>query len=162
MPIKNVKIATEVIGYKNQDGSEGSIEVRGISVADVMQAAHKYGPQLVLAFGKLKSDGSDSLQDQDTRKLIWEVSTEMPDVLAAVLAMAADEYNEVGVEVMRKLPLDKQAEVLAAVFSLSFASEGSLEKLVALMVEWMGQVRTAIQEVTGMTSTIGTGDSAEA
>lgn len=162
MPIKNVKIATDVVPYKNKDGSEGSIEVRGITVSDVMQAAHKYGPQLILVFGKLKSDGSESLQDKDVRSLIWEVSTEMPDVLAAILAMAADEYNDAGVEIMRKLPLDKQAEVLTAVFSLSFASEGSLEKLVALMVEWMGQVRQAMETVTGRTSLTGIGDSAAA
>jgi hypothetical protein len=162
VPIKNVMIATETIEHTNKDGSKGSIEVRGIAVADVMQAVHKYGPQLVLAFNKLQSGGAESLQDKDVRTLIWEVSTELPDVLAAVLAMAADEYNEAGVTLMRKLPLDKQAEVMTAVFSLSFASEGSLEKLVALMVEWMGQVRQAMEAVTSQTSTTGIGDSAAA
>jgi hypothetical protein len=162
VPITNVMISTESIEHTNQDGSKGCIEVRGIAVADLMQAAHKYGPQLVLAFSKLQSNGSDSLQDKDVRTLIWEVSTEIPDVLAAVLAMAADEYNAAGVELMRKLPLDKQAEVMTAVFSLSFASEGSLEKLVALMVEWMGQVRQAMGAVTRQTSTTGTGDFAAA
>lgn len=161
MPINNVYIATEIIPFTNKDGSEGSIEVRGITVADVMQAAHKYGPQLVVAFGKIWASGGQSLQEADVRNLIWEVSTEFPDVLAAVLAMAADEYNEKGIALMRRLPMDKQAEVVKSVFGLSFASEGSLEKLVALVVEWLGEVRQAMEAVT-LTSTTGIGDSAAA
>lgn len=159
MPITNVYIPTETIPFKNPDGSEGSIEVRGITVADVMQAAHKFGPQLVLVFGKVWSGGGGALDEADVRKTIWEVSTEFPDVLAAILAMAADEYNDAGVSLMRRLQLDKQAEVLSAVFNLSFASEGSLEKLVALVVTWMGDIQTAMESVT-QTSSTGIGDSA--
>jgi len=159
--ITNVHIATEVIQFKNRNDTEGAIEVRGITVADVMQAAHKYGPQLVVAFGKIWASGSESLQEADVRNLIWEVSTEFPDVLAAILAMAADEYNEDGILLMRRLPMDKQAEVMSAVFSLSFASEGSLEKLVALVVTWMSEVRQAMEAVT-QTSSTGIGASAEA
>ena len=162
MPITNVYIPTEIITFQNRDGSEGSIEVRGITVADVMQAAHKYGPQLVVAFGKIWSNGGKSLQEADVRNLIWEVSTEFPDVLAAVLAMAADEYNEAGIVLMRRLPMDKQAEVMKAVFGLSFASEGSLEKLVALMVEWLGEVRQAMEAVTLVRQTSSTGIGASA
>ena len=164
MPITNVYIPTETITFKNKDGSDGSIEVRGITVADVMQAAHKYGPQLVVAFGKVWSSGGKSLQEAEVRNLIWEVSTEFPDVLAAVLAMAADEYNAAGITLMRRLPMDKQAEVARAVFGLSFASEGSLEKLVALVVEWLGEVRKAMEAVTlaPQTSSTGIGASAAA
>lgn len=164
MPITNVYIPTETITFKNKDGSDGSIEVRGITVADVMQAAHKYGPQLVATFGKVWSSGGKSLQEAEVRNLIWEVSTEFPDVLAAVLAMAADEYNAAGITLMRRLPMDKQAEVVRAVFGLSFASEGSLEKLVALVVEWLGEVRKAMEAVTlaPQTSSTGIGASAAA
>jgi len=164
VPIHNVHIPTETVLFKNRDGSDGSIEVRGITVADVMQAAHKYGPQLVLAFSKVWANGAQSLQESDVRVLIWEVSTEFPDVLSAVLAMAADEYNATGITLMRRLPMDKQAEVMKAVFNLSFASEGSLEKLVALVVEWLGEVRKLTEAVTQAprTSTTGIGDSAAA
>lgn len=161
MPIKNVQIATETIPFTNRDGSEGSISVRGITVADLMQAAHKYGPQLVLVFGKVMKDRA-SLEEADVRQTIWEVSTEFPDVLAACLAMAADEYNETGVNLMRRLPMDKQAEVLRAVFTLSFSSEGSLEKLLALAVETMAEIRLAMEKVMLPTSTSGIGESAAA
>ena len=78
--------------------------------------------------------------------------------------MAADEYNEAGIVLMRRLPMDKQAEVMKAVFGLSFASEGSLEKLVALVVEWLGEVRQAMEAVTlaPQTSSTGIGASAAA
>lgn len=160
MPITNVQIATAVIPFKNKDGTDGTIEVRGITVADLMQAAHKYGPQLVMVFSKITKDAESLATDKDVRTAIWEVTTEFPDLLAAVLAMAADEYNDAGIKIMRRLPLDVQAEVLRNVFTLSLSSEGSLEKLVALVVEWMADIRGAMETVTlDPTSTTGIGAS---
>ena len=91
MPFHNVTIATETVEYNG-----GSIEVRGIAVADMMAAVRIHGPVMAMIFAKVQDRSDLGLDQESFQRVMGDVMKEAPEVVAAIIALAADEYNDAG------------------------------------------------------------------
>lgn len=142
MGLRNIVISRERIDL----GDGQSFEVRGISLFDIMSVVNDYGPQMALMFGKvmaMKASGG-RFDNAAVKKAIADVSGEFPDVLAAALALASDDYTAEAIAVAKQLPMMKQIEAVEKVFGLTFRSEGDLKKLVESLVEMMSATNGAL------------------
>ena len=126
-----------------------SFDVRGISLIDIMRIMGDYGPQMSLAFGQLtaKRESGAPFDSATVRDRIKEMAQEFPDLLAAVVALAADEYDEEMVALVKKLPMLAQIEAVEAIFSLTFQSEGDVEKLITSLTKGMVTATGALNQV---------------
>lgn len=136
---------------------EGTITVRGISLSDLMTIVNVYGPQASMAFGKLQQTGS--LESKDVRTLIGSLAKEFPDMVSAAMALAADSYDADTVELLKKIPFNKQLEVIEAIFEMTFPNEGEVKKLMESLTKMLTEASGALKGVQ-LPSSIGTGASA--
>ena len=108
-----------------------SFEVRGLAAMDVMALVHTHGKALSLAFGKIMSQSQgEKITEELVRKLLTSVGSDVPDVLAAVIALASDAYDDQGITTAAQLPFLNQVQAGMAIFNLSFTSETEIKKLV--------------------------------
>lgn len=154
MAIKNIKIPRETIMV-----GDGEITVRGISLSDLMVVVNTYGPQAALAFGRIQKGGS--LAEQDVRVMFGSLLAEFPEMLAGLMALAADSHDPESIEIMRTLNVGKQVEVVEAVFFLTFPNEGEIKKLLESLNAILAEVSGALTNVR-LPSPTGTGESAAA
>lgn len=154
MKLSRIPILTESVPV-----SEGvELEVRGVNLSDVVTLMHKHAPMMMIVYNKLRQNDGE-VDSEELKKVIGEIAFEFPDLLAAVIALAANDYSEMGVAVARQLPLEVQVSALDAIFRMSFNSESSLEKLMLLAVKAMQGVRRAVETVRLPISEAGSGDS---
>lgn len=151
MGLSNITIPEHkiVIGH-------GHVTVRGISLSDLMVIVNVYGPQATLAFNEIQKGGS--LQSSDVRLLIGTLAKEFPDMVAAAMALAADSYNAETVEVLKRIPFNKQLEIIEAIFDATFPNEGEVKKLMESLTKMLTEVSGALTEVR-LPSSIGIGGS---
>lgn len=130
MGLRDLKFATTKISLDD----EQFFEVRGISMTDLMAVVAVHGPQLSIMFSKLTEERNEELSfaiDNDaTRKMLYSMSTEFPEVVAAAIALASDAYDEEGVRIARQLPFPVQVQAVEEIFKLTFRSEGEVKKLI--------------------------------
>lgn len=136
-----------------------TLSVRGMSFDDVMHLADTYGPQMAVMFGRVQS--GNTLDSADVRTIIGNLAKEAPDMVAAAIALATDDYDEDTVEIARKLPFPVQLDVLDAMFQRTFASEAEVKKLIESVTRMIAGVSGALTTV-GSSLPTGTGGSAEA
>lgn len=141
MPLKNITIPERTVKV----GDDGEITVRGISLSDLMTIVNVYGPQASIAFAKVQT--LKSLDVADVRTLIGSLATEFPDMVAAAMALAADEYDAETIHTLKRVPFHKQIEVIEAIFSLTFTQEGEIKKLLASLTSMMAEVSGALMEI---------------
>lgn len=131
--------------------SEGqTIAVRGISLFDIMSVLGEYGPQMSLMFSKI-TEGREPGQRFDNAtvaKHIRELAREFPDVMAAAIALACDDYSPEGMAVAKTLPLTAQLETLDAIFRQTFRSEGDVGKLLGLLIRAATSMKEAVNQQT--------------
>jgi len=126
-----------------------SFDVRGLAAMDVMALVHTHGKALALAFGKVMAQGKGQpISEELVRKLLASVGSDAPDVLAAIIALAGDAYDEKGIQTAAQLPFLTQVAAGTAIFHLSFTSETEVKKL----VDSLATAATAISaSLTGTT-----------
>lgn len=108
-----------------------SFDVRGLAAMDVMALVHTHGMALSLAFGKIMAEGrGKTLTEGMVREMLMSVGSDAPDVLAAIIALAGDAYDEKGIQTAAQLPFLTQVAAGTAIFNLSFTSETEVKKLV--------------------------------
>ena len=146
MGLRNIVIARRRIDL----GDNQAFEVRGISLFDIMSVLNDYGPQMALMFGKVMAQKAEQggLDNAAVRKAISDVSGEFPDVLAAAIALASDDYTPETIEIAKQLPMMSQIATVEAIFALTFKSEGDVKKLIESLTEMMvaatGTLKTAM------------------
>ena len=135
MGLRNIVIARQRIDL----GDGQAFEVRGISLFDIMSVLNDYGPQMALLFGKVMAQKAEKngLDNASVRKAIADVSGEFPDVLAAAIALASDDYTPETVQIAKQLPMMHQISAIEAIFALTFKSEGDVKKLIESLTEMM-------------------------
>lgn len=121
MALSDIVIPTKTMTYRGT-----SFTVHGVTANDVMrmlfEAEHDVGRAL---------DAIEKLKDADeaaSRDLIAVLLRETPELVARVIASAADEPGSWST--VLKLPVSVQAEALAAVWDLTFEEPESVKKFV--------------------------------
>lgn len=158
MGLRNIVIRRETIVLN--DGQ--SFEVRGISLFDIMSVLNDYGPKMALVFGKVveqRLQGEGLFDNAGVRKIITDLSGEFPDVLAAAIALASDDYTPESVKVAKQLTLLKQLEAVEKIVGLTFESEGDVKKLVESLTQMVVAATGTLGMATNSLSPTGIGDS---
>lgn len=154
MGLRDIKIPRTTVKYAGTD-----LQLRGISFSDVMEVANTYGPQAAMVFGKLQS--GQSLESADVRAIIGSLAKEVPEMVAALIALATDEYTEDTVAIAMKIPFNVQIECLEAIFHRTFESEADVKKLVESLTR-MAIGTSGVLKETQFPLPNGIGDSDEA
>jgi hypothetical protein len=127
--------------------AEQEFEVRGLNAADLMGLVTDHGPTLATMFGKVMQASSkqERLDDDMTRTILTSLAGEAPEVLAAIIAFAADEYSADGIDSARKLTFLVQMDALMKVFKLTFTTDGALEKFSPLLTQMILRAAEAVR-----------------
>lgn len=108
-----------------------SFDVRGLAAMDVMALVHTHGKALALAFGKITAKGKGQpVNELLVREMLASVGSDFPEVLAAIIALASDAYDQQGIQTASQLNMLTQINAATAIFHLSFTSETEVKKLV--------------------------------
>lgn len=144
MGLRNISIARKSIRVDDKQ----SFDVRGLSLTDVMAAMADYGPQMALAFSKISEKGQGSKFDSATIKArIRDLAGEFPDLLAAVIALGADDYAPETVKTTKTLPLLVQIQAIEAIFGLTFQSEGDVGKFMESLTRGLVAATGALNQI---------------
>lgn len=150
MGLRDITIHRTSVPYRDQ-----TLEVRGISGADLMVAAQDYGPQIAVVFGKIQSGEFGG----DVKSTIMKVSRDVPEVAGAIIALASDDYTPETVKIATQLPLPIQVEALEAVFHETFYSEADVKKLIESLTRMITAVSGVLTEtMPPLASRTGIGD----
>lgn len=136
---------------------KSSFLVRGITLADITQAAVDYGPQMAILFGRLQN--GENLAAESIKRMVLSLGSEFPGLLAAVIALASDDYSKETVKIAAALPLPKQAEAIEEIFKLTFTSEAEVKKLIESLARMIVGVSGALMEMRASASELGIGAS---
>lgn len=156
MSFANLPLLTSSIKY-----GKSEFTVRGLSTEDVARIIPRFGAEVSVLFGGLLS-GKD-INPSTLPTLLQTVVTEAPELVAAIISFAADEPNDKGMEVARRLPLPVQVDALTAIYENTFTTEGDLEKFVGVIARIVGAAAGMVDTMTpAVLSGIGIGTSVAA
>jgi hypothetical protein len=135
--LKTLTVATAKI-----ETSGGDFTVRGLSLSDVMLLVSKDRAAIAALFHKFLQSGNDAALE-DVTKLGSALIESAPDLAAEIIAIAADEPDQV--DVAKRLSFPAQISALEKIGELTFAAEGGPKKV----------VETVIRVVMGATDLLG-------
>lgn len=146
MGLRNITIRREVVTLP--DGQ--SFQVRGLTAFDIFDAIGAYGPQMSMLFAAVanRQQKGGSLSTDDVKAAILASIKEFPDLIAHAAASAADDPSPEAITAFKQLPMTTQAETIEMIFSLTFASEGEVKKLIESLSRMMLVASTALTQVT--------------
>lgn len=104
--------------------------VRGLSLSDLSILMRTHLPDIQLAltlWQQYQADGADG----DIAPVLLGLATDAPEIVAHLIALAADS-PEASAQA-KQLPLPLQLEALAHLFRLTFEEYGGLEKMTATL-----------------------------
>jgi hypothetical protein len=140
MKLSQIPILRETITVRE----DVTFDVRGINLSDLMTLVQAYAPVAAILWRKLQEDDKD-LMSEDVRAMFQQVAYQFPDLVAAVIAMASDDYTPEGRRVARQLTADVQALAIETIFRLSFQSDSTLEKMASLAAKAIQGVTRAME-----------------
>lgn len=135
----------------------GSFAVRGLSFSDIVTVANTHGPQVAMIFAKVTN--GDKIAEGDVRTVLANVAPQVPDLVAAIIALAADDYTPETIEIARKLNFQHQLAALEAVFHNTFQSEAELKKFVESIIRMLTGATGLAQQMRLPLSDLGFGES---
>lgn len=159
MGLKQVTIATYTVKAPGSD-----FAVRAITFAEIAKLATHYAPAAAMVFGDIvkraqdrKGKASANVTTDEVKEIIRAVIPAAPDIVGAVIAMAADEFDDDGVDIANKLPINIQVEALENIFSMTFTSDAELKKLLESITRMLGGVTASVRQMRLPLSELGIG-----
>lgn len=122
MALSDIVIPTQTLEYRGT-----KFTVHGVTANDVMRMlfeAERDVSRALDALDKIKSG-----DEADAKETIVALLRETPELVARIIASAADEPD--AWQTVLRLPVSVQAEALAAVWTLTFEEPDSVKKFVA-------------------------------
>ena len=122
MALSDIVIPTQTLEYRGT-----KFTVHGVTANDVMRMlfeAERDVSRALDALDKIKSG-----DEADAKETIVALPRETPELVARIIASAADEPD--AWQTVLRLPVSVQAEALAAVWTLTFEEPDSVKKFVA-------------------------------
>lgn len=108
-----------------------TIELRGINASDLILLTNMFGPQLAMAYAKVKNTTKEHQIDYHSLlQLVQAITKEAPSLLGWVIAISNDDPAEEAVENVMGMPLVDQASMLEKIASLTMENEATVKKLV--------------------------------
>ena len=135
MNLRDIRVATEAVRVDD----EQSFDVRGLSFADILSVFQKNTVQTRALFREVVGGLSESgLTADSIMAVASKAATEVPEVVAALVAHAADQPENA--DTVLRLPMLVQLNAIEKVIALTFTSEAELEKLVEIVTSVAGKL----------------------
>ena len=138
MGLRNLVINTDTVPY----GTDQEITLRGVSPSDLTFLMNDYGPQMAILYSRLQS--GDEFANAEVSEVLGTLASEVPDLVASVIAAATGDIDPETVKVARTLDLMTQVECLQKIFALTFKNEAELKKLEAFLTNLVMRAATAL------------------
>lgn len=126
MTLKSLVVATATVKT-----SGGEFTVRGLSLTDILFLVSKHRAAMKALFDKFVKGQSDVALESYSN-LGAALIESAPDVAAEIIALAADEPEEI--ETVKRISFPAQIEALERIGDLTFAAEGSPKKVVETVI----------------------------
>lgn len=134
MGLKDYVVPTRTIPLPGDQ----NMVVRGLSFNDISALVIDHGPRLLLVFNSVYEKAkAKTLTGGDVAGFIQETLTRSPELVAQIIAMAADEPGQAAQAA--KLPPVVQMEAMQEIVALTFVSEAEVKKLVEIVTKAMEQ-----------------------
>ena len=154
--------STEIPLAPARDGKPAvSMVVRGLAFADLSALIVKYGPQLILIYGRVFAEAKEGkLDGARVGQLIQTTLVDCPELMAEIIVIASDtQSSPQALDVARKLPPGIQLEALLRIVEHTFVSEAEVKKLIEIVTKAMERAGDLVGKMTTAPSTSGAGES---
>lgn len=135
----------------------GSFNVRGLAFSDIVTLANTHGPVVAMVFAKITN--GEKIAEKDVKTILTSVAPQVPDLVAAAIALAADDYEPETIAVARKLNFQYQLEALEAIFHNTFQSEAELKKFMESIIRMLSGATGLVKQMRLLPSELGFGES---
>jgi|HigsolmetaAR201D_1030396.scaffolds.fasta_scaffold06733_7 hypothetical protein len=130
MGLKDLKLAREEVKMAG-----GSFAVRGLSFVDITALVRSYGAEIRAFYDHYAAQAVSGELDDSTLASAGVTLLEMaPNIAAAIIAHAADEPDDEGIQTARQLPLSAQIDALEKIARLTFEAEGGPKKVLEAVI----------------------------
>lgn len=147
MGLRDIKLPSETI----QVTDDINFVVRGLGAREIIKFVTEYKTAVQPLFDKLseiKTDGTDSPDVSGLAKeVIDTVLRSAPDLIAEIIATAADEFDSAGVMAAANLPPTVMILAIERIFFLTFRTEAERKNAVETVIR-------AIQGTAGILKTV--------
>lgn len=124
-----------------------TMPVRGLSFADLSALMNVHGPALILIYGRVYAEITEgTLNAKSVGQLVQTSFAEVPELVADIIAMAADEPDLAATA--RKLPPGLILEAMMAIIGHTFVSEAELKKLVETVTTMLEKAGGLAEQLT--------------
>ncbi len=146
MGLRDYELPSEIVPIDEKN----SFVVRGISFEDVTKLVNRYGPFLALIYTKIiEMKAKDDLRPETLGMLVQQAFAEFPDAVADLIAMAAEEPDQV--QKIKRLPTGIQLDAIDKIMRLTFAGEGDIKKLVETVTRMVVGLKGGVDRLTAPT-----------
>lgn len=143
--------STDITLAPSADGKPAvSMSVRGLAFADLSALIVKYGPQLIMIYGRVFAEAkAGKLDGARVGELIQTTLADCPELMAEILVIASDTpVSPQSLDIAKKLPPGKQLEALFAIIEHTFVSEAEVKKLVEIVTKAMERAGDLVGKMT--------------
>lgn len=128
MGLKDLRIPEEVIKTRS-----GDFTVRGLDVDSLSLLIRQHGKDMTEIFNKF-SDEEAEITPERVMAFALPLIEAFPQLVAQLVACAADDPSPEAVATFRRLPISVQADALEQVIVLTFDAEGGPKKFAETVV----------------------------
>ena len=132
-----------------REGSEKVLTVRGLSTQDLTTTIRTHKDSLTKAFN-LAEGRLDN--DQDITEFGLELMEQFPELVAQLIALAADKPDKAG-EVIR-LPVPIQLRLVVAIYELTIQDTGGLEDFLDQVFAVLKRLKVTTHSLNSLQKTV--------
>lgn len=121
--------------------SGGKFAVRGLSLHDVSAIVSEHGTAARKVFDRAMAGQISKEDTASIGKILFE---EAPELVIALIAVAAGHNSPEGLAQAKKLNLSEQIAALEKIAELTFATEGSGKKVIAAAIRCLQAITAAL------------------
>lgn len=120
-------------------GPENYVEVRGLSLNDVVQLVMLHREVIEELFNRFSGRDPDDITEADAAQTIMEMVEKAPGMVAHIIALAADALDQYDTVV--QLPVGVQVTCLEKIGEFTFATGGGPKKLLGMALKMAGNAK---------------------
>lgn len=115
-----------------------SLTVRGLSLPDVQALVRGRFSEMTILFDQyapvFESTGAEAMTDDLIQGVGHRLLDSAPDIAAHIIALGADDADEEGIAIAKRLPFPAQIEALEAIGRMTFDAGGGPKKVLETVV----------------------------
>lgn len=140
MKLTELGFATESVKL-----AKGDLTLRGLSLSDILSLYRANAEALRKLYTQVTLDTGQKLSLENESDVVALIAASAPEIVAQIIAMAADEPT--AVDVARRLAFPVQIEALEKIGKLTFSQEGGPKKVVEAIVRMTGGITSLGQDL---------------